>query len=58
MWPVWGRKEMHTGFPWGKLKERPFGRHVCRWEDNIKMDLKEIGGEGVDCIHLTTDMDK
>jgi hypothetical protein len=27
---------------------RPLGRHAHRWEDNIKMDLKEIGGEGVD----------
>jgi hypothetical protein len=24
---------------------RPLGRHRCRWEDNIKMDLKEIGWE-------------
>jgi hypothetical protein len=23
-----------------------------RWEDNIRMDLREIGWEGVDCIHL------
>ena len=23
--------------------ERPLGRPMCRWEDNIRMDLKEIG---------------
>jgi len=23
------------------------GRHGCRWEDNIKMDLQEVGCEGV-----------
>jgi len=23
--------------------KRPFGRPSCRWEDNIKMDHKEIG---------------
>jgi hypothetical protein len=23
-----------------------------RWENNIKMDLKEVGFEGVDCIHV------
>ena len=23
--------------------KRPLGRRRCRWEDNIRMDLKEIG---------------
>jgi hypothetical protein len=32
-----------VGKPEGK---RPLGRTVRRWEDNIKMDLMEIGGEG------------
>jgi hypothetical protein len=22
--------------------KRPFGRPRCRWEDNIKMDLKDV----------------
>ena len=26
--------------------ERPFGRSRCRWEDNIKMDLQEVGCVG------------
>ena len=29
-----------TGTPAGK---RPLGRPRCRWEDNFRMDLKEIG---------------
>ena len=29
-----------TDTPTGK---RPLGRPRCRWEDNIRMDLKEIG---------------
>jgi len=29
-----------TGKPTG---ERSLGRPRCRWEDNIRMDLKEIG---------------
>ena len=29
-----------TGKPTGK---RPLGRHRRRWEDNIRMDLEEIG---------------
>jgi hypothetical protein len=37
------------GKPWG---ERSFGRPRYRWEDNIKMDVKEIGWEGVDWIQL------
>jgi hypothetical protein len=30
---------------------RQCGRHNCRWEDNIRINLKEIGWEGVDWIH-------
>jgi hypothetical protein len=30
---------------------RPLGRPRCRWEDNIKMDLREIGFGDVDWIH-------
>jgi hypothetical protein len=29
-----------------------------RWEDNIKMDLKEIALEGVEWIHLAQDRDQ
>jgi hypothetical protein len=29
-----------------------------RWEDNIRMDLREIVSEGVDWIHLAQDRDK
>jgi hypothetical protein len=31
---------------------RARGRPRRRWEDNIRMDLKEIGWEGVDWMHL------
>lgn len=24
---------------------------MYRWEDDIKTDLKEVGWEGVDCLH-------
>jgi hypothetical protein len=33
--------------------KRPLGRPRLRWEDNIKMDLQEVGCEGMDCIDLT-----
>jgi hypothetical protein len=35
----------------------PFARPSRRWEDNIRMDLKEIGWEGVNWIHLVHDRD-
>ena len=41
---VWERREVCTGF-WGGKPEgkRPLGRPRRRWEDNIKMDLQEVG---------------
>jgi hypothetical protein len=36
-----------VGKPEGK---RPLGRPRCRWVDNIKMDLRGIGLDGVDWI--------
>jgi hypothetical protein len=41
-----------VGKPEGK---RPRWRHRRRWEYNIRMDLKEIGWEGVDWMHLAQD---
>jgi hypothetical protein len=37
---------------------RPHGRPRRRWEDNIKMDLQEVGGGGgMDWIGLRTGTD-
>jgi hypothetical protein len=33
-------------------RKRSLGKPRRRWEDNIRMDLREIGWEGVDWIHL------
>jgi hypothetical protein len=38
--------------------KRPLGRQICRWVDNIKIDLREIGWDGVDWIDLAQDRDK
>ena len=35
--------------------KRKLGRPRRRWENNINIDLKEIGCEGVDCIDLAQD---
>jgi hypothetical protein len=37
---------------------RPLGRPRRRWEDDTKMDLREIGLESVDWIHLVQDTDR
>jgi hypothetical protein len=39
-------------------ERRPLGRSRRRWEDNIKMDLREIGFGDVDWIHLSQDRDR
>jgi hypothetical protein len=42
----------------GKPEEkRQLGRRTCRWEDNIRMDLRERGWEFADWIHLAQDRD-
>jgi hypothetical protein len=36
---------------------RPLARRRHRWEDNIEMDLREVGWEGMDWIELAEDRD-
>jgi hypothetical protein len=38
-------------------RKRPLGRPTRRWEDNINMDLREIGWGGMDWIDLAEDRD-
>jgi hypothetical protein len=38
--------------------KRPLGRPRCRWVDNFKMDLTEIGSGGMDWIDLAQDRDQ
>jgi hypothetical protein len=44
-----------VGKPVGK---RPLGRPRSRWVDNIKMDLREIGRDGVNWIDQAQDRDQ
>jgi hypothetical protein len=55
-----GRRGMYVyrmlvGKPEG---ERSLGRPRRRWEDNIRMDLREIGWGGMDLIDLAQDRDQ
>jgi len=44
-----------VGKPEGK---RPLGRPRHRWEDNIKMDLQEVGCWGMGWMRLAQDRDR
>ena len=37
---------------------RPLGRPMRRWEDNIKMDFQEVECRGMDSIELAKDRDR
>jgi hypothetical protein len=43
----------------GKRKgKRPLGRPRRRWEDNMNMDLQEVGCGGMDWMELAQDRDR
>jgi hypothetical protein len=51
-----GAYRVLVGRPDGR---RPLGRPRCRWEENIKMDLQEVGwGGGMDWIDMAQDWDR
>jgi hypothetical protein len=39
-------------------RKRPLGRPRRRWEDDIRMDLREVRWEGVDWMYLVEDRDQ
>jgi hypothetical protein len=57
MWHVWERKvyKVSVGKPEGK---RPLGRPRRRWEDEIRIYLREIGWGSVEWIQLAQDRDR
>ena len=44
-----------VGIPQRKI---PLGRPRRRWEDNIRMDLREVGCRGVEWVELVQDRDR
>jgi len=55
MWKRRGVCRVLVGKPEGK---RPLGGPRRRWEDNIKLDLQEMGCGSVDWIELALDRDR
>ena len=52
------RRGVHRVFVGKSEGKRPLGKTRRRWEDNIKMDLKEVGCGGMDWIELAQDRDR
>ena len=54
-----GIGERHTGIWWGDLRKMiPLGRLRYMWENNIKMDIKEVGWKGLVWIALAQDRER
>jgi len=52
------RRRIYRGVIRKPEGKRPLGRPKRRWEDNIKMDLQELGCGGMDRIELAQDKDR
>ena len=52
-----GRERCAQGFGGETRGKEPLGRPRRRWEDNIKMDLQEVGRGCGDCMELAQDRD-
>jgi len=52
MWQEYGRNHNIL------VGKTPLGRPKCRWEDNIRMYLREMWWEVVDWINLDRDRDE
>ena len=53
------RGEVYIGFWVGKPDgRRTLGRPRRRWKDNIKLDLQDVEGGGMDWIDLAQDWDR
>jgi hypothetical protein len=52
------RRDVYRALVGTTDRKRPLGRPRHKWEDNIKMDLQEVGCGGMDWIDLAQDRDR
>ncbi|KAJ4447759.1 hypothetical protein ANN_09767 [Periplaneta americana] len=57
MWYIWMNPEMLIVLVGRPEEKRPLERPRCRWEDNIKMDFREVEYDDRDWINLAQDRD-
>ena len=55
---TYGERGVHKGLMEKPEGKRPLGRPRRRWEDNIKMDLEEVGSGCGDWMDLAQDRDR
>ena len=55
---MWEGRGVHRFLVGKPERKRPLGRPRRRWEDNIKMDLQEVGGSYGDWMELAQDRDR
>ena len=58
MYHIWSNSEMHRVLVGKPESKRPLGRPRCRWEENIKMELREVVCDPRDWIALAEDSDQ
>jgi hypothetical protein len=52
------KRGIYRVFVWKPEGKRPLGRPRHSWEDNVTMELQEVGCEGTDWIELVQDRDR
>jgi hypothetical protein len=55
---MWERRGAYRALVGKPEERRPLGRPRRGWEDNIKMDLREVGWGDIDWINLAQDRDR
>jgi len=58
MWHVWKRREYTQGLVGKPEGNVSVGRRMLRWEDDIKLSLKETGLDGLKWINLSLGRNK
>jgi len=51
-------RHTHKSLAGNREGKRPVGRPSSRWEDDVKMNFREVGWQGVDWVHLTSYRDR